>query len=54
MKEPVATQHDSVKRALAIWRLLLRDYHPRDFAIRFWDASPVAGRDDFTSFYAGP
>lgn len=39
MKKPVATPHDSVKRALAIWRLLLRDYHPRDFAISFWDAS---------------
>ena len=39
MKKPAATPHDSVKRALAIWRLLLRDYHPRDFAIRFWDAS---------------
>jgi hypothetical protein len=39
MKKPVATPHDSVKRALAIWRLLLRNYRPRDFAIRVWDAS---------------
>ena len=26
-------------KAMAIFRLLLHDYHPRDFAISFWDGS---------------
>ncbi len=38
-------------RALAIFRLLLHDYHPRDFAISFWDGSrwlPESGSPRFT------
>jgi cyclopropane-fatty-acyl-phospholipid synthase len=30
---------DSATRALTVLQLLLRDYHPRNFAIRFWDGS---------------
>jgi cyclopropane-fatty-acyl-phospholipid synthase len=29
----------AASKALAIFRLLLADYHPRDFAISFWDGS---------------
>jgi cyclopropane-fatty-acyl-phospholipid synthase len=33
------TEDGSASKALAIFRLLLADYHPRDFAISFWDGS---------------
>jgi len=31
--------NSAARRALAIFRLLLNDYHPRDFTISFWDGS---------------
>jgi cyclopropane-fatty-acyl-phospholipid synthase len=39
MSKHVDTAEDSSRKALTIFRLLMRDYHPRDFAIRFWDGS---------------
>ena len=39
MTEPSPTLDDSANRALALFQLLLDDYHPRDFAISFWDGS---------------
>jgi len=33
------TEDSAAARALAIFRLLLADYHPRDFTISFWDGS---------------
>jgi len=39
MSKHVDTAEDSARKALIIFRLLMRDYHPRDFAIRFWDGS---------------
>ena len=39
MSKHVDTAEDSARKALTIFRLLMRDYHPRDFAIRFWDGS---------------
>jgi hypothetical protein len=42
---------DAAAKAMAIFRLLLQDYHPRDFAISFWDGSrwpPENGQSRFT------
>jgi len=33
------TEDSAASKARAIFRLLLQDYHPRDFAISFWDGS---------------
>jgi cyclopropane-fatty-acyl-phospholipid synthase len=33
------TKDGAASKALAIFRILLVDYHPRDFAISFWDGS---------------
>src|ERR1700722_9366816 len=33
------TEDGAASKARAIFRLLLQDYHPRDFAISFWDGS---------------
>jgi cyclopropane-fatty-acyl-phospholipid synthase len=39
LTKQVPTADSSASKALAIFRLLLLDYHPRDFAISFWDGS---------------
>jgi cyclopropane-fatty-acyl-phospholipid synthase len=39
MRKQVNTAGDSASKALAILQLLMRDYHPRDFAVRLWDGS---------------
>jgi cyclopropane-fatty-acyl-phospholipid synthase len=44
-------------KAMAIFRLLLQDYHPRDFAISFWDGSrwpPENGSSRFTLMVRHP
>jgi cyclopropane-fatty-acyl-phospholipid synthase len=44
-------------KAMAIFRLLLEDYHPRDFAISFWDGSrwlPENGSSRFTLMVRHP
>jgi cyclopropane-fatty-acyl-phospholipid synthase len=38
MRKDVDTAADPVK-ALTILQLLMRDYHPRNFAVRFWDGN---------------
>jgi hypothetical protein len=37
-------------RAMAIFRLLLHDYHPRDFAISLWDGSQWPAENGLTRF----
>ena len=47
----------SASKALAIFRLLLRDYQPRDFALSFWDGSqwlPESGSPRFTLMVKHP
>jgi cyclopropane-fatty-acyl-phospholipid synthase len=39
MRKHVNPTEDSATKALTILQLLLRDYHPRNFAVRFWDGS---------------
>src|ERR1700722_8440459 len=39
MTKEVHAVDGAATRAMAIFRLLLQDYHPRDFAISFWDGS---------------
>jgi cyclopropane-fatty-acyl-phospholipid synthase len=39
MTKKVNSSDDAAIRALAIFQLLLDDYHPRDFAISFWDGT---------------
>lgn len=39
MRIQVEKADDSATKALAVLRSLLGDYHPRDFAIRFWNGS---------------
>jgi cyclopropane-fatty-acyl-phospholipid synthase len=39
MPKHVDTADDSAAKALTVLRLLLRDYHPRHFAVRLWDGS---------------
>jgi cyclopropane-fatty-acyl-phospholipid synthase len=39
MRKHVDAADDSAAKALAIFQVLLRDYHPRNFAVRFWDGS---------------
>src|ERR1700722_14667360 len=39
LTKQVPAADSSSSKALAIFRLLLLDYHPRDFAISFWDGS---------------
>ena len=44
-------------KAMAIFRLLLEDYHPRDFAVSFWDGSrwlPENGSSRFTLMVRHP
>jgi cyclopropane-fatty-acyl-phospholipid synthase len=44
-------------KAMAIFRLLLEDYHPRDFAVSFWDGSrwqPENGLSRFTLMVRHP
>src|SRR5205085_2201862 len=36
---PVQTQDPAVRDSRAFLEFLLADYHPRDFAVRFWDGS---------------
>jgi len=39
MTKEVHTVDGAATKAMEIFRLLLQDYHPRDFAISFWDGS---------------
>ena len=39
MTKDVRAADNAATKAMAIFRLLLHDYHPRDFAISFWDGS---------------
>jgi cyclopropane-fatty-acyl-phospholipid synthase len=39
MRKHVDAEGDSAIKARSVLQLLLRDYHPRNFAIRFWDGS---------------
>jgi cyclopropane-fatty-acyl-phospholipid synthase len=51
MRTHVDTADGSATKALTVFQLLLRDYHPRNFAIRFWDGSQwpaEAGSPRFT------
>jgi cyclopropane-fatty-acyl-phospholipid synthase len=56
MKQAYAADSAATK-AQAIFRLLLHDYHPRDFAICFWDGSqwpPESGAPRFTLMVRHP
>src|SRR6201984_3846160 len=44
------TAGDSAVKALTVLQLLLRDYHPRNFAIRFWDGTQWRAESDSPSF----
>ncbi|HEX3445902.1 MAG TPA: cyclopropane-fatty-acyl-phospholipid synthase family protein [Chthoniobacterales bacterium] len=39
MRKQINTAGDSANKALTILQLLMRDYHPRNFAVRLWDGS---------------
>ena len=39
MTKEVHAVDGAATKAMEIFRLLLQDYHPRDFAISFWDGS---------------
>jgi cyclopropane-fatty-acyl-phospholipid synthase len=47
MRAETTTDHRAVKTGFAVFQFLLRDYYPRDFAVRMWDGStwdPDAGQ----------
>src|SRR5260370_1900512 len=50
MRKQVDTAGDSATKALTVLQLLLRDYRPRNFAIRFWDGSQWPAETDSPSF----
>jgi cyclopropane-fatty-acyl-phospholipid synthase len=57
MAKQVRTVDGAALRAMAIFRLLLQDYHPRDFAVSFWDGSqwpPENGSSRFTLMVRHP
>jgi cyclopropane-fatty-acyl-phospholipid synthase len=39
MRKHINTARHSANKALTILQLLMRDYHPRNFAVRLWDGS---------------
>lgn len=39
MEAGTTTDHRAAKIGLSIFQFLLKDYHPRDFAVRLWDGS---------------
>jgi cyclopropane-fatty-acyl-phospholipid synthase len=50
MRKDVDTARDSAIKALTVLQLLLRDYHPRNFAIRFWDGTQWPAETDSPGF----
>src|SRR5258708_26342377 len=50
MRKQVDTAGDSATKALTVLQLLLRDYHPRNFAIRLWDGTQWPAETDSPSF----
>ena len=50
MTKHVDTARDSAIKALTVLQLLLRDYHPRNFAIRFCDGTQWPAETDSPSF----
>jgi cyclopropane-fatty-acyl-phospholipid synthase len=50
MRKHVDVADDSAIKALTILQLLLRDYHPRNFVIRFWDGSQWLAETDSPRF----
>ena len=52
MTKEVHAVDGAATKAMAIFRLLLQDYHPRDFAISFWDGSRWPAENGTRSFYA--
>jgi cyclopropane-fatty-acyl-phospholipid synthase len=50
MTNQVYAADNAAAKALTIFQLLLRDYHPRDFAISFWDGSLWAAETDSPRF----
>ncbi len=50
VRKHVDTAGDSAIKALTVLQLLLRDYHPRNFAIRFWDGTQWPAETDSLSF----
>ncbi len=50
MRKQVDTVGNSAIKALTVLQLLLRDYHPRNFAIRFWDGSQWPTETESPSF----
>jgi cyclopropane-fatty-acyl-phospholipid synthase len=50
MRKQVDTAGNSAIKALTVLQVLLRDYHPRNFAIRFWDGSQWPAETDSPSF----
>jgi cyclopropane-fatty-acyl-phospholipid synthase len=57
LTKQIQATDSAAAKALAILRLLLMDYHPRDFAISFWDGSqwpPETGSPRFTLMVRHP
>jgi cyclopropane-fatty-acyl-phospholipid synthase len=57
MTKQVRAVDSAATKAMAIFRLMLQDYHPRDFAISLWDGSqwpPENGSSRFTLMVRHP
>ena len=51
----VSSQDAYVGLSLSILQEVFTNYHPRDFAVRFWDGTDVAaGAGSERSFHDGP
>src|ERR1700680_4014412 len=50
MTQQVHAADGAATKALSIFRLLLDDFHPRDFSISFWDGSQWQAESDAPRF----